>query len=105
MHRGYRIFVYKCPDLHKCLLEEINTNRKLCKQIQHIKIVQNDNASLIECVKSLVKKIVNRNPGKQFQEVSDKNKGRKLSEFKSKAEIALWFAETYGLVLKQSLKL
>jgi hypothetical protein len=52
-----------------------------------------------------VKKIVNRNPGKQFQEVSDKNKGRKLSEFKSKAEIALWFAETYGLVLKQSLKL
>jgi hypothetical protein len=70
-----------------------------------MKIVQNDNASLIECVKSLVKKIVNRNPGKQFQEVSDKNKGRKLSEFKSKAEIALWFAETYGLVLKQSLKL
>ena len=44
------------------------------------------------------------NPGKQFQEVSDKNKGRKLSEFKSKAETALWFAETYGLV-SQSLKL
>ena len=76
-------------------MEEINTNSKLCKQIEHMKIVQNDNAGLIECVKSLEKKIVNPNPGKQFPEVSDINKGRKLSEFKSKAETALWFAETW----------
>jgi hypothetical protein len=88
-------FEKKCSDLHKCLLEEINTNSKLCKQIEHMKIVQNDNAGLIECVKSLEKKIVNPNPGKQFPEVSDINKGRKLSEFKSKAETALWFAETW----------
>jgi hypothetical protein len=94
----------KCSDLHKCLLEEINTNSKLCKQIEHMKIVQNDNAGLIECLKSLEKKIVNPNPGKQFPEVSDINKGRKLSEFKLKAETALWFAETYGLE-PQSLKL
>ena len=60
-----------------------------------MKIVQNDNASLIECVKSWEKQIVNPNPGKLFQEVSDKNKGRKLSEFKSKAETALLFAETW----------
>jgi hypothetical protein len=46
-----------------------------------MKIVQNDNASLIECVKSWEKQIVNPNPGKLFQEVSDKNKGRKLNEF------------------------
>jgi hypothetical protein len=52
----------------------------------------------------LEKKIVNPNPGKQFPEVSDINKGRKLSEFKLKAETALWFAKTYGLE-PQSLKL
>jgi hypothetical protein len=36
-----------------------------------MKIVQNDNASLIECVKSWEKQIVNPNPGKLFQEVSN----------------------------------
>lgn len=39
----------KCSDLHKCLLEEINTNSKLCKQRGHMKLIQNNNASLIEC--------------------------------------------------------
>ncbi|CAG2186020.1 unnamed protein product [Mytilus edulis] len=37
------------------------------------------------------------NSGKEFTEISD-NKSRKNREFKSKAETALWFAESYGLV-------
>ncbi|CAC5421897.1 Tyrosine-protein kinase receptor Tie-1,Tyrosine-protein kinase Shark,Melanoma receptor tyrosine-protein kinase,Ack-related non-receptor tyrosine kinase,Tyrosine-protein kinase ZAP-70,Vascular endothelial growth factor receptor 1,Receptor tyrosine-protein kinase erbB-4,Tyrosine-protein kinase SYK,Tyrosine-protein kinase Fer [Mytilus coruscus] len=38
------------------------------------------------------------NSGKEFTEISDNNKSRKIREFKSKAETALWFAESYSLV-------
>jgi hypothetical protein len=30
--------------------------------------------------------------------ITENNKSRKIKEFKSKAETALWFVESYGLV-------
>jgi hypothetical protein len=35
---------------------------------------------------------------KEFSEITENNKSRKIKEFKSKAESALWFAESYGLL-------
>jgi hypothetical protein len=37
------------------------------------------------------------NSGKEFSENTENNKSRKIKEFKSKAETALWFVESYGL--------
>jgi hypothetical protein len=34
------------------------------------------------------------NSGKEFSEITENNKSRKIKEFKSKAEAALWFAES-----------
>jgi len=51
-------------------------------------------------VKNLEKKIVTPNSGKPIDEYSDRNQRRKLVEFKSKAQSALWFAQSYGLVPK-----
>jgi hypothetical protein len=31
-------------------------------------------------------------------EITENNKAKKIKEFKSKAETALWFVESYGLV-------
>ena len=36
--------------------------------------------------------------GKEFSENTENNKSRKIKQFKSKAETALWFVESYGLV-------
>jgi hypothetical protein len=44
------------------------------------------------------------NSEKEFSEITENNKSRKIKEFKSKAETALWFVESYGLV-SQYLKL
>jgi hypothetical protein len=38
------------------------------------------------------------NSGKEFSEINENNKSRKIKEFKSKAETELWFVESYGLV-------
>jgi hypothetical protein len=38
------------------------------------------------------------NSGKEFSEITENNKSRKIKEFISKAETALWFVESYGLV-------
>ena len=35
---------------------------------------------------------------KEFSEVTENNKSRKIKEFKLKAETALWFVESYDLV-------
>jgi hypothetical protein len=43
-------------------------------------------------------KIGTANSGKEFSEISENNKSRKIKEFKSKAETALWFVDSYGLV-------
>jgi hypothetical protein len=42
-------------------------------------------------------KVGTANSWKEFTENTE-NKSRKIKEFKSKAESALWFAESYGLV-------
>jgi hypothetical protein len=57
--------------------------------------VKDTNSRLIDYVKSINKK---------FSEITENNKSRKIKEFKSKAETALWFVESYGLV-PQYLKL
>jgi hypothetical protein len=41
---------------------------------------------------------------KEFSEITENNKSRKIKEFKSKPETALWFVESYDLV-SQYLKL
>ena len=61
------------------------------------------NSRFINYVKSINKKIGTANSGKEFSEITE-NKSRKIKEFISKAETALWFAEYYGLV-PQYLKL
>jgi hypothetical protein len=52
----------------------------------------------------LNKKVRTANCGKEFSEITENNKSRKIKEFKSKAETALWVVESYGLV-PQYLKL
>ena len=48
--------------------------------------------------KSINKKVGTANSGKEFSEITENNKSRKIKEYKSKAETALWFVESYGLV-------
>jgi hypothetical protein len=62
------------------------------------------NSRLIDYVKSINKKVGTANSEKEFSEITENNKSRKIKEFKSKAETALWFVESYGLV-PQYLKL
>jgi hypothetical protein len=45
-------------------------------------------------------KVGTANSGKEFSEITENNKSRKIKEFKSKAETVLWFVESYGLVLQ-----
>jgi hypothetical protein len=47
---------------------------------------------------SIKKKVGTANSGKEFSEITENNKAKKIKEFKSKAETALWFVESYGLV-------
>ena len=61
------------------------------------------NSRFINYVKSINKKVGTANSGKEFSEITE-NKSRKIKEFISKAETALWFAEYYGIV-PQYLKL
>jgi hypothetical protein len=49
-------------------------------------------------VKSINKNVGTANSGKEFSEITENNKSRKIKEFKSKAGTALWFVESYGLV-------
>jgi hypothetical protein len=66
--------------------------------------LKDTNSRLIDYAKSIKKKAGTANCGKEFAEITEKNKSRKIKEFKSKAETALWFVESYGLV-PQYLKL
>jgi hypothetical protein len=56
------------------------------------------NSLLIDYVKSIYKKVGTANSGKEFSEITENNKSRKIKEFKWKAETALWFVESYGFV-------
>jgi hypothetical protein len=48
--------------------------------------------------KIINKKVGIANSGKEILEITENNKSRKIKEFKSKAETALWLAESYGLL-------
>jgi hypothetical protein len=52
---------------------------------------------IIDYVKLINKKVGTANSGKEFSEITENNKSRKIKEFESKAETALWFVESYGL--------
>ena len=60
--------------------------------------LKDTNSHLIDYVKSINTKVGTANSGKEFSEITENNKSRKIKEFKSKAETALLFAESYALV-------
>ena len=70
-------------------------NQNLSNQLDSLK---DTNTRLIDYVKSINKKVGTANSGKEFSEITENNKSRKIKEFKSKAEAALWFAESYSLL-------
>ena len=70
-------------------------NQNLSNQLDSLK---DTNSRLIDYVRSINKKVGTANSGKEFSEITENNKSRKIKEFKSKAETALWFVESYGLV-------
>jgi predicted Zn-dependent peptidase len=76
-------------------------NQNLSNQLDSLK---DTNSRLIDYVKSINKKVGTANSEKEFSEIIENNKSRKIKEFKSKVETALWFVESYGLV-PQYLKL
>ena len=69
--------------------------QNLSNQLDSLK---DTNTRLIDYVKSINKKVGTANSGKEFSEITENNKSRKIKEFKSKGETALWFAESYGLL-------
>ena len=92
----------KCSDLHNSLQEEIclkgvflAKNQNLSNQLDSLK---DTNSRLIDYVRSINKKVGTANSEKEFSEITENNKSRKMKEFKSKAETALWLAESYGLL-------
>ena len=98
----------KCSDLHNSLLEEICLKGVLLAKKQNLSnkldSLKDTNSRLIDYAKSINKKAGTANSGKEFSEITEKNKSRKIKEFKSKAKTALWFVESFGLV-PQYLKL
>ena len=101
-------FENKCSDLHNSLQEEICLKGVLLAKQQNLSnqldSLKNTNSCLRDYVKSINKKVGTANSEKDFSEITENNKSRKIKEFKSKAETALWFVESYGLV-PQYLKL
>ena len=100
-------FEKKGSDLHNSLQEEICLKGVLLAKKQNLKSLDSlkyTNSRLIDYVKSINKKVGTANSEKEFSEITENNKSRKIKEFKSKVETALWFVESYGLV-PQYLKL
>jgi septation ring formation regulator EzrA len=101
-------FENKGSDLHNSLQEEICLKGVLLAKQQNLSnqldSLKNTNSCLRDYVKSINKKFGTANSEKDFSEITENNKSRKIKEFKSKAETALWFVESCGLV-PQYLKL
>ena len=86
---------------HKIFLEKGNVQR-LSTRYEYTSPYQNmsnqldslkdTNSHLIDYVKSINTKVGTANSGKEFSEITENNKSRKIKEFKSKAETALLFA-------------
>ena len=80
----------------------LTNNQNLSNQLDSLK---NTNSCLIDYVKSINKKVGTANSKKEFSEITKNNKSRKIKEFKSKAETALWFVESFYGLVPQYLKL
>jgi hypothetical protein len=61
-------------------------NQNLSNQLDSLK---DTNTRLIDYVKSISKKVGTANSGKEFLEITENNKPRKIKEFKSKVETAI----------------
>jgi hypothetical protein len=61
-------------------------NQNLSNQLDSLK---DKNSRLIDYVKSVNEKVGTANSGKEFSEITENNKSRKIKEFKSKAETVL----------------
>jgi hypothetical protein len=71
-----------------CLKEVLLAkNQNLSNQLDSLK---DTNTRLIDYVKSINKKVGTVNSEKEFSEITENNKSRKIKEFKSKAETELW---------------
>ena len=70
-------------------------NQNLSNQLDSLK---DTNSRLIDYVRSINKKVGTANSGKEFSEITENNKSRKIKEFKPKVVTAFWFVESYGLV-------
>jgi hypothetical protein len=64
----------------------LQTNQNLSNQLDSLK---DTNSRLIDYVRSINKKVGTANSEKEFSEITENNKSRKMKEFKSKAETAL----------------
>ena len=64
--------------------------------------LKDTNSRLIDYVKTINTKVGTANSGKEFSEITENNKSRKIKEFKSKAETALWFEESQYLKLEST---
>jgi hypothetical protein len=60
--------------------------QNLSNQLDSLK---DTNTRLIDYVKSINKKVGNANSGKEFSEITENNKSRKIKELKSKVETAI----------------
>jgi hypothetical protein len=82
----------------------LGKKKNLSNQLDSLKDIDSRH---IDYVKLINKKVGTANSGKEFSEITENNKSRKIKEFESKAETALWFVESYGLqkrTRQQSLK-
>jgi hypothetical protein len=61
-------------------------NQNLSNQLDSLK---DTNTRLIEYVKSINKKVGTANSGKEFSEITENNKSRKIKKIKSKAKTAI----------------
>jgi uncharacterized protein YaaR (DUF327 family) len=86
-------FENKGSDLHNSLQEEICLKGVLLAKQQNLSnqldSLKNTNSCLRDYVKSINKKFGTANSEKDFSEITENNKSRKIKEFKSKAETAI----------------
>jgi hypothetical protein len=79
-------FETMCSDLHNSLQEEIFLKGFLLAKNQNLSIqldsLKDTNSRLIDYVKSINKKVGTANSGKEFSEITENNKSRKMKEFK-----------------------
>ena len=88
-------FEKMCSDLHNSLQEELCLKGVLLAKKQNLSnqldSLKDTNSRLIDYVKSINKKVgtANSMSGKEFSEITENNKSRKIKEFKSKTETVL----------------